>query len=355
MNVRCLLLATCLLILTVGLLTLSVAAAYATDAQALPRYRMKDLGLGGGQAYAINNSGQIAGDCWGGNGRMVFLYDPRSGARDLGAPDGSSWAYGINNAGQVVGGYGSGDPTAFEYTAGIGIVALPGVQGWGLGINDAGVVVGKRSNGKAFMYTPGSGVTDLGALGCQSSLAYRVNEAGQAVGTCYSGIGILAQDLSCKAFVYASGSGMTDLSLIIGAPCNAFSINDAGQVAGAFYASDGNTHAYIYTPGSGVNDLGTLGGDSYAYGINNNGQVVGFYCPTHSRDSRAFSYTQATGMIDLGVSGAAEDVNDFGQIVGWSSGTGPVLWTPIPEPSSLLALAGGIAMLGGFVLRRREP
>jgi probable HAF family extracellular repeat protein len=79
-----------------------------------------------------------------------------------------------------------------------------------------------------------------------------------------------------------------------------------------------------------MTDLGSLPGlpDSRAHGINELGQVVGFssfFDPeTTDEISKSFLYSGGV-MTDLNVPGtysAAEDINDFGQIVGWMAANG---------------------------------
>src|ERR1035437_7965957 len=59
------------------------------------------------------------------------------------------------------------------------------------GININGPVVGSSgSTGRAFLYTPGVGVQDLGTLpGGTSSYAFGINDNGQIVGFSYTGDG----------------------------------------------------------------------------------------------------------------------------------------------------------------------
>ncbi|OFX14563.1 MAG: hypothetical protein A2Z18_00560 [Armatimonadetes bacterium RBG_16_58_9] len=94
------------------------------------------------------------------------------------------------------------------------------------------------------------------------------------------------------------------------------------------------------------------------------GQVVGyshFYDGTQWVD-RAFIWEEAAGMVELPTFGAktsgAVAINNSGQIAGWIRGEDEVarsvLWNPIPELASLLALFTGMAGIGALVCRRRN-
>jgi probable HAF family extracellular repeat protein len=109
-----------------------------------------------------------------------------------------------------------------------------------------------------------------------------------------------------------------------------------------------------------VTDLGGL----YIFGsvaeyINNKGQIVG-YSVTSDMHYHAFLWQNGT-MIDLGTLGGwdskAYAINDNGWIVGWAA-TGDsehaVLWTPVPEPPSILALLCGMGGIGVVFRRNRK-
>lgn len=103
-------------------------------------------------------------------------------------------------------------------------------------------------------------VTDLGTLGGTYSVAFHLNNRGDAVG--FSQItGSAVSD----AFLYSNGI-MTDLGTLGGGGSQARGINNTGQVVGFSYTTGngpfsgpGIGHAFIYSGGV-MTDLGTLGG-----------------------------------------------------------------------------------------------
>lgn len=324
------------------------------------------------------------------------------------SPLGTGYVSGINSSGTVVGNAGFGDSQrGFVWNAATGFTYLDPLSGCtsssASGINDSGQVVGASSSptsdSRATLWQSGQPAVYLGALGAtQDSTAFSINNAGQVVG--YS----RADDGSWDAFLWDSIGGMQD---IIGADSTqwavARAINDLGTVAGEF-GDDG----FLWTSAAGVTDMNVeppadrlnisvvdannsaqvlcnwvgfgaiekpfvwhdgqivasigllpdLGSyrASHACDINNLGQVVG--CGDHYR---AFIWDEATGIQELPVLEGftrhdAYAINDAGVIAGCGrDASGRVhllLWTPVPEPSSLLALLAGLGGVGGIFLRR---
>jgi probable HAF family extracellular repeat protein len=178
----------------------------------------------------------------------------------------------------------------------------------------------------------------------------------------------MASGSADRAFLYTAGSGMTDLGTLGGASSRANGINDAGQIVGGSikYVNEfPRTNAFIYAPGTGMTGLGTLGGStSEAYGINNLGQVVGYSTLTNSH-FHAFLYSggameDLNSLIDPASGWAlsiATAINDVGQIVGTGlNGSGQseaFLLSPVPEPATLSLLAfGGLLAIRRHCARR---
>ena len=289
-------------------------------------------------ATAINDRGQAVG--WftlpNGGPSHAFLWDPNSGARDLGAGTGvASQAFGINNEGQVVGAFYDQfqDAHAFIWDAANGmrnLGTLPGgLSSVAVGINDAGVVVGTAdtppqppSNTNffhAFIWDPAHGMRDLGSPGGpQGNVeAYAINRRGVAVG-------------GPNAFVWSSAAGMRDLLGVISGGAGysiATAINQKGQVAGSYglaSAAGQVDHAFLWDSKTGLRDLGTEGGASYsfAYGLNNNAEVAG-ELDWASGSYNAFYWAARTGMVNLGTLGgrysSARGINKSGEVVGFAS------------------------------------
>ena len=358
------------IVLSIGL-GFGSLAAYAVDTNPylvnLNSREATNLGtLGGatGEAYGINDVGQVVGWSFNAAGKLhAFITQPGGGGMsDLGTLGGDvSKAEGVNDAGQVAGwssrskGYFSPISPFVTGPDGVGMKGLTAADNSGipygeaLGINNAGQVLaqiayqdpGGELNWRNLIIGPNGEVSDLG-----DGQFYGINDSGQVAG-----------DSNGTAFITGpNGIGRTRIAADeIGASVHPIAINDVGQVAGTFL-QDGQSHAFITGSsgpnGIGVIDLGTLGGGfSFAFGVNDMGQVVG-------RSTTAEGYIHAfvtgpdgVGMTDLNTLAdlpkdvilvAARGINNSGQVIA----------TSVPEPESYALMLAGLILIG-FMTRRK--
>lgn len=159
-------------------------------------------------------------------------------------------------------------------------------------------------------------IVDLGAInGGADSSANAVNSAGHIVGGAYDVNGLQ------HAVMWTNGA-VTDLgTLCDGCASTALGVNDNDQVVGVVTMAGGQDVGFILTNGV-MTALPPLAGDarSYAYAINNLGVAVG-----QSVNASGFSapvrwiggVAEPLGSLG-GPFGAAFDINDQDQIVGYS-------------------------------------
>lgn len=276
----------------------------------------QQINAGNSAAYAVNNSGQVAGAFnmgAAGSGEAYISGSNGIGYTPLFASGSFSRGSSINASGQVTG-FDSlqGAQKAFV-TGSNGSAPVILGNGWGVSINRAGQVVADSSN--ALFADAGS--TTLVSLGFEtlpggasSKGVDAINDNALAVGW----VGALHY-----AFVYdiKTHTKVADIGNI-GSPIisdDSMDINNAGVVVGRD-SSSGNAHAFIW----GLNGAGKQ---------NLNDLVL---LPT------GVFLTSARG------------INDLGQIVANASNGRAYLLSPVPEPSTGVLTVAGLVGIG--VVRR---
>lgn len=162
-----------------------------------PTTDMIDLGPMGGEdsfAYGINDLEQVVGYYRTVSGiEKPFLWSAADGMNDLGMEAGQAWQ--INNVGQVVGNIeiaATGELHPFLWMEGSGATDLGNLAGYFYcypnSINNLGQVVGACETEdflsvRAFLWTPDGGMQDLGSLGGDNAYAITINDLGQIIGT----------------------------------------------------------------------------------------------------------------------------------------------------------------------------
>jgi probable HAF family extracellular repeat protein len=241
---------------------------------------------------------------------------------------------------------------AFQWQDGVlsSLGALPGGSSsctqW---INERGLIVGGATNGaidpltgypevNAVLWTNGA-IRNLGTLGGNESVAFGLNNRGQAVGFALNTIpdsftNVFAFGATqAHAFLWQYGL-MQDLGTLGGPDSVAFVANERGQVAGQSFTNstpNGTTGVptmdpFLWEDGKML-DLGTLGGTfSVTNDLNNSGQVVGQSNLAGDMTSHPFLWDKKKGLIDLGTfggsNGTATWLNDTGEVVGQANVTG---------------------------------
>jgi probable HAF family extracellular repeat protein len=219
-------------------------------------------------------------------------------------------------------------------------------------INSRAWIVGGSENGefdpltgypqvRAVLWKHGK-IHDLGTFGGNESVAYAINDAGDVVGFASNTIpDSLNVDMfafgatQTHAFLWKDGA-IHDLGTLGGPDSIAFNVNERGQIAGdSFTSFIGNSVSaipnavpFLWENGKMIN----LGGFGGTYGaendLNNRGQVVGFSFITGDIGFHPFLWSEGK-LFDLGTFGGTDGeaiwLNDAGDVVGYAE-------FPIPCP-----------------------
>jgi probable HAF family extracellular repeat protein len=316
-------------------------AAMSSVAQAAS-YRIVDLGGPGTEASAINIHNQTVGYSMVGNHAVAVRWDS-AGMSYLTDPATTiSTAMGINDQGAIVGAVRSiGTQTNSGFLLeGSTLTYLSSMYGAG-DISSGGLVIG-NSGFVGYFWSRATGAVQLQASGAWNTMPNCINSTGQMAG---------------QGYLWNSPTQAVDLGFAVGQTRDARGINDRGQVVGYYISSTlGGDRSFVWDSVNGITDLGITGD---AEDINNRGEVIGT-----DGDYHAFYWKEGElvrlASLAPGALSRAYSINDNGWIAGkaWDAQghIHAVLWEPVPEPSSVLALLCGIGGFGGLVwrIRRRE-
>ncbi|MCK5945231.1 MAG: hypothetical protein KAI24_24800, partial [Planctomycetes bacterium] len=270
------------------------------SAQAVATYAVVDLGVLPGDStsspWAINSQGDVVGTSTASLAHQVFVYRDGVGLTAVPMPPGVTRAFGrgINDFGQVAMQTSFGPCTgvpgdAWLWTPGVGhsnLGALAGGTADPTSVNNAGMVVGVgevSSCSRAAFLHDGTGMSVVTA-----GVAGQINDAGMIAGTGANG-----------AFRYQAGT-VTWLGALPNLPVSrGQAIDGQGRVCGVSLTNNGHVcHMFVDAPGVGMTDLGLVGKRSAVRGMASNGAAVGHW-DNDLGTEYGFVWTDATGIVDL--------------------------------------------------------
>ena len=196
----------------------------------------------------------------------------------------SAGAVAINDAGQIVGKSPSGDGSVALHAvlwSSAGVIqdlgTLGGTNSAAIDINASGQVIGSSQiAGDAathfFIWDAETGMQDLNTVISPAiTSVVEINDAGQISGT-YTTTGGQSH-----AFLYTPGSGLRDLGTLGGTTSTPTGLNNLGQVVGSSTTAGGATHAFLWTPTDGMEDITAITGFNNVGRLNDNLQTVSGY------------------------------------------------------------------------------
>lgn len=287
----------------------------------------------------INDKGQVAYTASPGFGNFARFYDGNT-QYPIGGSDADVQS--VNNLGQVAGSY-AGHAFRWSLTTGLVDINSPiASQSSSWDINEKGHIAGEAAfdyafNSHGFLWTPATGMRDLGSLGGRSRV-WALNDADTAVGFSRR----RPQDPNSRnvAVRWTAATGMRPIGTLPSTDTVANDVNEAEQIVGTSpMVAGGAPHAFLWSPQGGLRDLGTgRGARSFATRINDKGMVIGTHDGGSLPAERGFVWTREHGLIEIGrdfpepESSNANAVNNQGQVVGalnfrayvWTRATGPV-------------------------------
>lgn len=316
---------------------IAVACAAPAVAQISSRYRVQGVPIisnnPSNRALAINEFGRVTGYHETAFGiRTAFRYSSRTGQSTLLSPlpgDSETEGLAISYVGTIVG-LSDVEPARWP-GSGSTPTAMGGSTRSAEGINRLDRITGYRDNTgapRAYLWSSSGGFVDIPTLGGNQGFGYDVNDNDFVCGAAR-----ITGSSTNHAFVWSAGTGITDLGTLPGFTDSvAKAVNDSNQVACDAFDFDGfpDERAFLWENGQRTN-LGILPGGAsvHIHDINNDGVIVG-YCFFSGQGSRAIMWFRGemTNLNDLIPPNSgwtlevATGINNEGEICGYGQHNG---------------------------------
>jgi len=337
-----------LLALTATLVLLNTCLAV----EAVPlHYKITGIGTLGGHrsmAYGINNLGQVVGSSTAEGDQVTHAFLWQNGQiTDLGVGE----ALAISDDGWIVGSVSPDNVAQYATIWHDGTMISLNTISTAYGVNNIGQVVGiDRISGHPFLWEDGTTVDVIPVGG----YAFDINDDGTVVGCTES---------PTQAYVWNGGTTTNLPVLGSGNNSMARAVNDSGQVVGysSVDANRPNDYLPVLWDNGVIRILGTGDDHRSARAINNKAQIVGVGLNTGPwiwQDGVMYLLSDlVSDASDWSSLGEVNAINDSGLIAGWGWKDGhstAFILTPVPEPSSTLALLFGLGALGGLAQRKKR-
>ncbi len=272
----------------------------------------------------------------------------------------SSRANGISNNGKISGYYEIPGTSVFRWSgSGFDLPSVPSgaSAAYGFGVNDAGHLVGYSlgTNGFQGFLWNGSAYSSIAYPGASHTFAFGINATGAVAGAYQT------SPASVSGFLL-TGSNYETVNAPNARATYLYGVNDAGVVAGTYIGDTGDVAGFT-KDGAAFTDIRVPGAmQTYVRGINGIGDVVGNYIDSLGA-TRGFAKLSDGAFWTFSVSGALRThvmgINDSRAVAGYYtpndyfSGGFVANLKPLPLPSAVLLLAGGLIILGRALRRKR--
>jgi len=322
------------------------------------------VGATKGTVGTINQAGQIVGWAVPASGTLdhaMFWNNNAGPESDIGNVDGS-YAYGINAVGQIVGLALTGSAGFWTNAASSPkVLTVPSgtATSLALKINDAGQIVGVASfpgypNHAAYWTNNSSMAVDLGTLGVitNGSEANAINHGGEIVGYAYANKPNPQPEPHRAAYWASPGSAPSDLGTLGGPTATATAINDSGEIVGYADTTTNTSAAYWTSGSSSAIVLGAVDcTNTAALALNNLGQIVGFAYTSYRAGPSACIWMNhqqlAQDLNGLIPTNSGWVLNDATAINGLGEIGGAGLFNGQPHAFALIPIALNITPIGG--------